>query len=1250
MSRAGRSVRVCAAVAVLLVFGSSGMAGKSAPPLAPPSGATVNVSTESELQQAVKSLRSDTTILLAPGVYQLSSTLWINGALERVEIRGATDNPGDVVLAGPGMRRASFGLVPYGIYAGGGAQGVTIANLTIRDIYQDAIVFAGVQDPSVYNVRLVDSGGPFIRALADESGRPANHGVVDYATVEYTATARDASSSAIDIAGGEGWRVSHSTFRNMIAPARQIAAPAIHAWHGASGTVVEADSFVNCAQGVTYGADEGVSDHSAGIIRNNVFFRAPGQAGDAAVHVNGSPDTQVLNNTVYASGTFPVAIEYRFAGAQGVVVANNLADGSVVASDGASGTETNNLPAATPDMFVDPARGDLHLTASAASAIDRGITAGAVTDDFDGVPRPQGRAYDIGAFEFGARSSASATKLFISGRVTRDNRTGVSGVTIAISGGRTGSYTTNGFGLYSISGLAANADYTVTPSKSGFHFSPTSLFFHALTSSVAAASFVAIPNGSTPPPTPPAIQLTAPADGSSFSAPATVRFSAAATGDGITRVEFYAGSTLVASDTSSPYQGTWFNAPAGTYALKAVARTSSGSSAQSAPVTITVGGGAPSVNPTVTLTAPANGATFTAPATIPVSASVTGTVARVDFYAGPDKVGSASSAPYTMTGTDVAAGTYVMKAVAITPTGGVVNSTTATITVAAAPGTPPPPTSPTPAPGAGAPPVVTLTSPAAGSSFTAPATIALAATATSSGSTIASLDFYANGVIVATSTSAPYTFTWTNVAAGTYSLTAIATDANGVTGGLIAAVVSVGGQGTPTSPPPTGTGGLLQAGNLVHQGAFHVPGGIHAGGQANAGFKYGGTALAYNPVNNSLYLAGHDWDQFVGEVSVPALGGTGTLLQNLVDPTEGKLASVNPSDSGSKKLGGMLVLSNSLVITGFSFYDGSGTQALSHFMRPLSLSTKGQVVGPYRVGSLGGGFYAGYMGVIPAEWQAALGGSAITGQCCLSVISRTSYGPAAFAFNPTVTGQTASSLLYYTGSNPLEPYGAGGSHPLFNGTTKVRGVVFPKGTSSVLFIGSTGVGAYCYGQGTSDSSLNGKGVPGESGVQDLLRPDQRQQGRARVSVPIVRLGVQRERSGGREGRLEVAVGAAALRDVAVDRHHGRHGHGRRRGLRRGRQPDLHLAEVRRRRPSADPRLHGEVASRLTRLPGPGSRRAGPGSDSIRARPEPPPPPSRGGRRPACRAGPRSRRRTRRPIPPRRTRAALRREGRRPPAA
>ena len=77
----------------------------------------------------------------------------------------------------------------------------------------------------------------------------------------------------------------------------------------------------------------------------------------------------------------------------------------------------------------------------------------------------------------------------------------------------------------------------------------------------------------------------------------------------------------------------------------------------------------------------------------------------------------------------------------------------------------------------GAPPSVTLTSPAGGSVFAAPGTVTLSASATpASGGSIARMDFLANGVLVGSRASAPYSFAWSGVAAGTYSLTARATD------------------------------------------------------------------------------------------------------------------------------------------------------------------------------------------------------------------------------------------------------------------------------------------------------------------------------------------------------------------------------------------------------------------------------------------------------------------------------------------
>ncbi|HEX3489786.1 MAG TPA: cellulose binding domain-containing protein, partial [Streptosporangiaceae bacterium] len=69
---------------------------------------------------------------------------------------------------------------------------------------------------------------------------------------------------------------------------------------------------------------------------------------------------------------------------------------------------------------------------------------------------------------------------------------------------------------------------------------------------------------------------------------------------------------------------------------------------------------------------------------------------------------------------------------------------------------------------------VALTSPASGATYTAPATIPLAATASESGGTIAKVEFFSatnsGTTLLGTSTTSPYTFSWTGVAAGTYSL------------------------------------------------------------------------------------------------------------------------------------------------------------------------------------------------------------------------------------------------------------------------------------------------------------------------------------------------------------------------------------------------------------------------------------------------------------------------------------------------
>jgi hypothetical protein len=287
----------------------------------------------------------------------------------------------------------------------------------------------------------------------------------------------------------------------------------------------------------------------------------------------------------------------------------------------------------------------------------------------------------------------------------------------------------------------------------------------------------------------------------------------------------------------------------------------------------------------------------------------------------------------------------------------------------------------------------------------------------------------------------------------------------------VAALVALGvfTFNAPLPAATTATLPLLQKANLIYEGAFRVP---NAGASSTNTFDYGGTALGFNPINNSIFLTGHDWYQRTAELKIPAIVNssnlnslnTATLLQGFSDETEGKLDSINSDTTNAAKIGGHLVYNNKLIVTGYSYYDSSGSQSTSHFTRPLSLSTTGQVTGPYLVGS-DPHFTDGYMTLIPPEWQASFGGPALTGMCCLSITSVQSNGPSISVFNPNLTTQPATRLLGYPLSNPLRDGST--TNSVYNLTAKVSGVVFPNGTRSVLFFGRIGVGTYCYGEGST---------------------------------------------------------------------------------------------------------------------------------------------------------------------------------------
>jgi hypothetical protein len=165
---------------------------------------------------------------------------------------------------------------------------------------------------------------------------------------------------------------------------------------------------------------------------------------------------------------------------------------------------------------------------------------------------------------------------------------------------------------------------------------------------------------------PPTVVLTAPAEGESYTAPATITLTAIASDpeNRMARVEFYQGTTLLGTAMTTPYSFTWAFVSAGTYALSATAYDADGARATSASVNITVAENQP---PTVILTTPAAGATYTAQATITLTASAwdpEDRMARVEFYQGTTLLGMATTPPYSFTWASVPPGIYALSAMA----------------------------------------------------------------------------------------------------------------------------------------------------------------------------------------------------------------------------------------------------------------------------------------------------------------------------------------------------------------------------------------------------------------------------------------------------------------------------------------------------------------------------------------------------------------------------------------------------------
>src|SRR5687768_2372880 len=417
-----------------------------------------------------------------------------------------------------------------------------------------------------------------------------------------------------------------------------------------------------------------------------------------------------------------------------------------------------------------------------------------------------------------------------------------------------------------------------------------------------------------------------------FVAPATIPLEAdvqVAAGRSVVRVEFFAEDAPIGQATAAPYAINWSNVPTGDHRLRVRATDSQGATDWSPFVRLRV---LENRDPRVGLIEPGQDAQFSSPTSILLRAQARDrdhNLVRVEFYADGALVGTSTTEPYSLSWRPVPGGAHVLLARAIDAMGAMDESRPVRISVT----------------GNNAP-AVSLVSPANGALFTNPGPITMEATATDGDGDLAQVDFYAGTSLIGAATAAPYAITWPNGAAGTHTLTALATDRQGFT--TRSAVVSVIVNALPTVALTSPTSVVQAPGNVT----LDASAGDSDGTVSKVDFYQGTTLLGTDTTSpysfsvSSLPAGTHSFTA----VATDERGATTTSAAVTIIVNAGPTISLTAPAAGTVvQAPGSVVLSADATdtdgkVTKVDFFQGStliGTATTAPYTLPASNLTAG---------------------------------------------------------------------------------------------------------------------------------------------------------------------------------------------------------------------------------------------------------------------------------------------------------------------
>jgi hypothetical protein len=188
-------------------------------------------------------------------------------------------------------------------------------------------------------------------------------------------------------------------------------------------------------------------------------------------------------------------------------------------------------------------------------------------------------------------------------------------------------------------------------------------------------------------------------------------------------------------------------------------------------------------------------------------------------------------------------------------------------------------------------------------------------------------------------------------------------------------------------PPPPPAGALIQPGDLVYRGAFRLPD-VDAADELT--WRWSGAALTYYPDGDptgpgdgapgSLFGTGHDWNQWVSEVSIPAPAisaakdpaelNTAVTLQPFHDIRAGLFGPMEIPRAGLEYLPAQGEQASGKLYFAWAQHMGEGETSPSHGWCDLYLANP-HTAGLWRIDNLTNFVTGDYLLAIPEAWAAA---------------------------------------------------------------------------------------------------------------------------------------------------------------------------------------------------------------------------------------------------------------------------------------